>query len=316
VAILSTQLPTIRQLQCFVAVAQELSFRRAAERLSLSQPPLSRHIKALEDLLRVKLVERDTHRVTLTTVGEAFEREAHQLLIALDRATQAVRHDASEQTSELRFGISSVIDPALNDVLAPPLAELTGSPRVRVVRAYSKSLMARVGSGELDFAIVGDVPFESESREIRALTKEPLMVALPARHPAAGLPCVDPPDLADTVLFWFRRNDNPQFYDRCEEVFVGSGFNPVRRPEPEDHAELLASVASGAGMAFLPTSMRAASHTGVTYVPLSPAYQARLFIQLQLVWRTEESRADVLGTVALILRCCGQRPTPFMPSGV
>lgn len=299
-AILSGRMPTIKQLQCFVAVAQELNFRRAADRMNMSQPPLSRQIRSLEDLLRIKLIERDTHKVSLTSAGEDFEREVHKILTTLDAALVALRRDSNAEEADVRLGLTSVIDFSLVQGIHDVLSDPKFLAQFRMERTYSKHLLERLRSGEIDLAIVGDIPDQGERVEVRQIAQDPLMVALPSEHIAARKASVSFDDLANTVLFWFPRNDNPVFYDSCERVFKDYGYEPSRRPEPDDHIDLLSRIAAGEGVAFFPASMRAASRLGVTYRPFIPDLEARLKIALQLVWRPSETRAEVLRTAELL----------------
>lgn len=301
-AILSGRMPTIKQLQCFVAVAQELNFRRAAERLNMSQPPLSRQIKSLEGLLRIKLIERDTHKVSLTSAGETFEREAHAVLSTLDAAIDALRQEESGEEADVRLGLTSVIDFSL----VPGIQNILNDPKlpaqIRMEHAYSKHLLERLRSGEIDLAIVGDIPGQGEEFEVREVACDPLMVALPEGHSATRKEQVSFEDLAGTVLFWFPRNDNPVFYDNCERAFTDFGYEPSRKPEPSEHMTLLSKIAAGEGVAFFPASMRAASRLGVVYRPFVPEIEARLNIELQLAWRSSETRAEVLRTAGRLLQ--------------
>jgi len=291
-SLFSARLPTVRQLQCFVAVAQENSFRRAAEAMAMSQPPLSRQIRALEDLLRVKLVERDTHRVCLTAAGEAFAHEAHALLVRLDRAVETAAANADDSEPRVRIGLTSVIDCSLIPQVDAALRGAGPSPRVEY--AYSKVLAERVRSGLLDLAVVGDVTLGDTALTVRELCRDPLMAALPAGNPATALSGVRLEDLAGWPLFWFPRAENPTFYDRCEQVFVEEGYTPTRRPEPDDHNSLLARIAAGDGIALLPTSMRAAMRLGVAYRPLAGDLGTRLSVRISAIRRADETRPEVL----------------------
>jgi DNA-binding transcriptional LysR family regulator len=293
---LSKHLPSTRTLQCYLAVAQELNFRRAAELLNMSQPPLSRQIKALEDMLRVQLIHRDTHRVSLTIAGEAFKDEAYKFLLGLDRAIAGVQerfHDDDASAGVVRIGLTSVINhsliPQLNALVTDP-AFTGGRP---LERAWSKHLVERVRSGELDIAIVGDIVTPTADLAVETVGHEPMIVALPASHPAGEKTEVDLAELGETPLFWSSRNDNPAFYDKCERTFKSLGYAAPRRLEPKDFTMLLASVAAGEGVALCPQSMQATSHIGVAYRALQPKLARLLSIDVQVVSRASEARRAV-----------------------
>lgn len=305
---LSKHLPSTRTLQCFLAVAQELNFRRAAELLNMSQPPLSRQIQGLEEALRVRLIERDTQRVSLTPAGVAFRDEAHKLLLALDAAVGAIQAGGHEGDGGLvRIGLTSVINhslmPALNALVTDP--SFTGARALE--RAWSRRLVERVRGGQLDLAIVGDVAAPGADLALEPLGREPMIVALPQAHPAAAKEQVDLGELGGLPLFWFARADNPAFYDKCERAFRRLGYAPPRLPEPKDFSELLAAVAAGEGLALCPQSMQATSRLGVAYRALAPAAENALSIDLQIVARAHETRVPVLGKIAHIRAALGPR---------
>nr|WP_299244829.1 LysR family transcriptional regulator [uncultured Halomonas sp.] len=313
-SILSNRLPTIRQLQCFVAVAEELNFRRAAERLHMSQPPLSRQVRSLETLLGVRLIERDTHRVALTPTGKHFVDEAHRLLVGLDNAVASLR-DGAVQQQNIRLGLTSVMDFSQFTALDALLSEPLFTHGIHLERAYSKRLVERVLASQVDLAIVGVFTNASPALKSQKIGEDRMMVALPASHTAAGKERIDLQDIANTPLFWFPRVDNPTFYDRCEALFDQVGFSAPRKPEPQEHVDLLARIAAGEGMGFLPSSMKAASRTGVVYRAFTENIERRLSMDIHLIWRANEQNDAVLDVVNRLLATAdAQALTPFIPS--
>ncbi|NHZ41660.1 LysR family transcriptional regulator [Massilia aquatica] len=295
---LSKHLPSTRALQCFLAVAQELNFRRAAELLNMSQPPLTRQIQGLEEMLRVRLIERDTQRVSLTPAGLAFKEQASGILLALDAAIGAAR--ATVDDGAVRMGLTSVINHSLMPALHALLADAAFCGGRALERAWSRQLVERVRSGALDLAIVGDIVAPGADLALQALVCEPMILALPETHAAAANAQVDLADVGDLPLFWFARADNPAFYDKCERAFRRLGYAAARRPEPKDFTQLLAAVAAGEGVALCPQSMRATSRLGVAYRALPPAVERLFSIDVQVVARAHETRAAVLEKIARI----------------
>lgn len=299
----SKHLPSTRALQCFLAVAEELNFRNAAQALNMSQPPLSRQIQGLEDLLRVQLINRDTRAVSLTPAGEAFKQQVHQFLAALEAAALDVTarfHDQRPGADAVRIGLTSVIHyqalPHLNAIVGDP-GFAGGRP---VVRDMSKKLVDRVLQGALDLAIVGDIAAPPAGLSVAWIASEPMLAMLPAHHAAACKDAVTLADLGGTPLFWFARTDNPAFHDKCRRVFTAHGYAAPRRPEPKDFTLLSAAVAAGEGVALCPQSMQAMSRTGVVYRALAAGLAPQLAIDVQVAWRTGETRPAVLEKVAMI----------------
>nr|WP_298374900.1 LysR family transcriptional regulator [uncultured Halomonas sp.] len=314
-SILSNRLPTIRQLQCFIAVAEELNFRRAAERLHMSQPPLSRQVRSLETLLGVRLIERDTHRVALTPTGKHFVDKAHRLLVGLDNAVASLRDSAGTPQENIRLGLTSVMDFSQLTTLNALLANSSFNQGIHQERAYSKRLVERVLASQIDLAIVGVFANVSPALKSQKIGEDRMMVALPAFHAAAGKERIDLKDVAETPLFWFPRADNPAFFDRCETLFDQMGFSAPRKPEPQEHVDLLARIAAGEGMGFLPSSMKAASRTGVVYRAFTDSIEARLSMDIHLIWRANEQNEAVLDVVNRLLATAeAQALTPFIPS--
>lgn len=305
---LSKHLPSTRTLQCFLAVAQELNFRRAAELMNMSQPPLSRQIQGLEDLLRVRLIERDTQRVSLTPAGAAFRDEAHKLLLALDAAVGAIHAGPpGADAGPVRIGLTSVINPSLMPALHALVTDPAFTGARALERGWSRRLVERVRGGQLDLAIVGDIAAPGADLALEPLGREPMIVALPQAHPAAAGNQIDLNELGGLPLFWFARADNPAYYDKCERAFRRLAYAPARRPEPRDFTELLAAVAAGEGVALCPQSMQATSRLGVAYRALPPAVENALAIDLQVVARAHETRDAVLCKIAHIRAALGPR---------
>ena len=149
---------TLRELECFVAVAEELSFTRAAERLRLAQPPLSRHIKNLEEKLGVDLFERSRRSVSLTTGGQAFMVEARTIFLQVGRAGEIARRAAEGETIKLEIGfVSAVLSPELVEVFSEfrekhPQVQLNLHDRLPVEQMTALEL------GKLDIGFVGVAP--------------------------------------------------------------------------------------------------------------------------------------------------------------
>lgn len=306
--LLSKNLPSTRTLQCYLAVAQELSFRRAAELLCMSQPPLSRQIRALEDMLRVQLICRNTHRVSLTEAGEAFKDDVYKFLLNLDLAIAGVKektHNIEANTDVVRIGLSSVLSytltPQLNALVSD--SDFTGGRPLD--RGLSKHLVKLIRSDELDIAIAGDIATPTADLAVETVGQESMMIVLPISHPAAKKTQVHLDELGKTPMFWPARNDNPAFYDKCERTFQNFGYTAPRLPEPKDFARVLAAVAIGEGVALWPQSMQATSHIGVAYRALQPALARQLSIDIQVVSRANEARQAVLAKVAAIRMALG-----------
>jgi DNA-binding transcriptional LysR family regulator len=260
----------LRHLRYFVAVAEELHFRRAAERLCVAQPAVSQQVRNLEEELGVQLLERTQHRVSLTPAGEVLLVEARRLLQQADRARRAVIGARDHVDGRLRIG--HLLD-AVPPVLPRTLERLaTSTPGVEVVlETYpSLELIERVRDRRLDAAVVC-LPAPVSGLRVTALGEEGVVVALGKSHPAAGAPEISPHQLERTPLLVMARTTNPAFFDGLitawRDAGVAAALVEVAEPSLE---HLLLAVAAGAGAALLPASAaRRYATPGVRFLPLA-----------------------------------------------
>lgn len=293
------RLPTIQQLRCFVAVAQELSFRKASARLGMSQPPLSRQIKELELLLGIRLLDRSTHHVSLTPAGELFVEDARQLIDMLITSVQRLAHAEDRLDCQVKIGFSFMFDFNTLPVLAN-IVEAAG-PSIVLQRDYapSRHLVSLVSSGEMDLAMIGACGEMPGNIQRLMVLVETIRVALPAAHPATRKSVVDFADFDDLALFWFSRHENPHYTDLFATVFARHHYRPQRLREPDDHVQLLSRIGAGEGVAFLPALRTSVQHPNVDYRPLTEDICQRLRVPIYLIWRETERRPQILRLVNL-----------------
>ena len=192
------------QLRCFAAVAEELHFGRAAARLNMTQPPLSRQIQVLERILDVQLLERTSRSVRLTAAGRSFLPEAQRILRLAETATHVTRQVAAGRAGVLKLGFTaaSAYDflPRLVTALRQTLPDVTLSLREMVSKDQVEELLA----GRIDAALVRPPVTHPDLIAVRALA-EPLVVALPAGNPLALRDRLTPGDLGLEPLIATRR---------------------------------------------------------------------------------------------------------------
>lgn len=286
--------PTVHQLRCFEAVAQELNFRSAAARLNMSQPPLSRQIRALEDGLGVRLFDRSSHHVALTPAGRRLLEQVRRVLTDLDGLLDAAAREAEANRARLRIGLTRVIDPVAMPEVSRALDGVVAAEGLDEVHGPSRRLIADVQAGRLDLALVAVPADRPADLAVTPVDAEPLVVAVAETHPAARQQRLDLRDLGDLPLFWFRRSANPVLYDRVAAAFAQIGYRPETVAKPTDRAAMLDKVARGAGYALVPASTRANRRPGVAYRRLCPALEAQLQLDLCVLRRRSETNATVL----------------------
>jgi DNA-binding transcriptional LysR family regulator len=286
----------LRQLKYFVAVAEDLSFRRASARLFITQPPLSRQIKLLEDNLGVRLFERNRQGVRLTDAGERFLEEARALLRDSDQLLLRFNPQSAVRT-ELNLGITTVIDASLFSWVESDFAQQFPSIRLNVKRQISSQSVRDLNRGVLDVAVIG-LPSRTEGLTIEHLFDDPMVACIASAHPAARKRRISILDLEKDRFFWFDRKLNPAYYDHCERLFERMGFRPERVADPADYHVLLSLVAGGQGVALVPRSLNAITRKGIVYKDVSEGHQLR--ISVGIAYRVAEEMETATSLVALL----------------
>jgi DNA-binding transcriptional LysR family regulator len=227
----------LRQLSYFVAVAEELHFGRAAERLHIVQPAVSQQVRRLERELGVELFDRSPRRVTLTAAGARFLPEARAVLAAAARARATVTTTRSVSPGVLRLGTSA----GLGDHLERLLDRLAPGLTVELVYGPTAERAEQVRDGRLDATFVRGTHRYPGLRRIPAW-QEPLFVALSARHPLAGKPGVKLADLAPFPLRLTERRNNTPLVDLVVGACHEAGYAPVPAPVAAVLADSLALI--------------------------------------------------------------------------
>ena len=280
----------LRQLRYFVATAEELHFGRAARRVHIAQPSLSRQIALLERELGVKLFDRDTRRVSLTNAGREYLGEARNVLARLTAASETARR--AERGELGRLGIGFVYLVAL-DVLPSLLRRFRAShPDVQLDlhELSTEAQIAGVGDGSLDIGIVRS-PSAVRALATARIHRDEQIVALPATHALTKNPSVKLKDLRSERFIMFPRNDGTAMYDAIVGACAKAGFSPHIVQEAHLYTTVVSLVAAGIGIAILPGVSARIRHDAVVYRRLLP----RLPIDTGLVWNADE----VLGKPAL-----------------
>jgi DNA-binding transcriptional LysR family regulator len=271
----------LRHLKYFVAVAEELNFRRAAQRLNVSQPPLTIQIRQLEQIVGAQLFDRNKQRVILTPAGREMLQAARRIFDEIAAAKLRAAHAAAGTAGELRVGYTeSAIHVGL---VSETLRELrSGHPDIVLTLCPMKSILqlAAIERGELDVGFVWAVPdMRSAALEIEQVWEERLVVALPTHNPLAEAGReVAMAELAAERFVTVSRDGGTLMFRTLTALCRTAGFTPEIAYEAPDLAASLGLVSSGAGVAIVPTAMTSFRPHGVTYAGITdPA--ARVYLQ-------------------------------------
>src|SRR5471032_1987807 len=224
----------LRQFRYFLALSEELHFGRAAQRLHMSQPPLSRQIRQLEEQLGVPLFYRSTTAVTLTPAGHIFLPEVRRTLAQAQKAIDAVQTTRSTDGGTFVVGYTTVFDSSAFPDVLHKLQQQFPTWRHVVKGKHSIRLIRDIKNGEMDVAFIG-MHTDAAGLQVETLHEEAVLVALPSEHPLARKRQLTLDDLRGVPLFFFERRLNPGYYDYCKDFFDRHAFAPDFLPEPADH---------------------------------------------------------------------------------
>lgn len=260
----------LRHLRYALAVADELHFTRAAQRLGIGQPPLSQQIKLLEQELGTQLFHRMTRGVELTEAGAAFMPHARAALAAAQEAATAARRAARGEVGSLAIGFTSSASfnprvPRIIGTFREQFPDLT----LRLVENTTARLLDQLREGAIDVAFLRPALGETDGLRLHRLPDEALWAALPARHRLAGAKAIDLVDLAGEAFILYPRGNGRLLYDSIIAACRNAGFSPRIAQEAPQMASTVNLVAAGVGVALVPESMCQLHAHGVTYVPIA-----------------------------------------------
>lgn len=289
----------LRQLQYFVAVAEEQHFGRAAERLHISQPPLSQQIKALEEDLGLPLLNRTTRRVSLTPAGEALLGRARALLEDLELAR---REAVLIHRGEAGRAVMSFVGSATYAFLPRLVREVRRAlPEVELViesERLSPEQEESLLAGRTDLAVLSMV---AESRPSPLLERErlrrmPLVVALAGGHRLGRRKQIRVEELAEERFLLHPAQGQSVLHQKVRELCHQAGFIPALAQEIRETVTAVSLAAAGVGVAILPDSVRHLNITGAAYVPL---VAEGAYIDQVLAWRRDDPSSLVQRIVAV-----------------
>ncbi len=256
----------IRELECFVAVADHLSFSKAARQLHLSQPPLTRQIQALEEKLGTKVFTRSAHAVALTNAGARFLEEVRAILRHVDHATGAIRSDSQGETGRLRLAfVGALVDARLVRLIQRFRKDCPAS-LLEVSNLYPSAQLAALQAGTLDGGFVGTRP----QKPIKGLAfadwaQEPLLLVLPEEHSLAGIRKLQWQHLQGLPWVMISGQEAPAFRDLFFKIVESHGLEVQIVQESNTVKTVLIMVAAGIGVAMVPQSAKNLLPAGVVF---------------------------------------------------
>jgi DNA-binding transcriptional LysR family regulator len=273
----------LKQLQCFVAVGQELHFGRAAKRLHMTQPPLSRHIQLLEFELQIQLLVRTSRSVRLTPAGKAFLQEAIRILALVQSSAISAQRIAHGEAGLIRLGFTAGSSYGfLPNLLTRASASLKDINIVLSEMVTTQQVEA-LQSNAID-AGLQRLPAAQQGLETICVARERMMLAVPRNHRLAKgrLPVLA--DLRDEPFITFSPRDGHYFFQLIDGLFAGAAISPRYVQQISQIHSILALVSAGMGIAMVPESARMLHFGGSVLRQLK---MHAVFADLHLVWRKD-----------------------------
>ncbi len=286
----------LSHLRAVVMLAEELNFGRAAERLSMSQPPLTRLVAEVEKGVGARLFERTTRRVALTLVGEIFVAEARATLARMEAAMQAVSAAARRQAGHLRLAYTPLALQTVLPRLLVTLRERDHDAHIDLIELWGEAQTEALLSGRVDLAFADGPPARAEFGSV-CLHQEPLGLLVPEGHPLAARAAATLEDIGETPLILHPRPEYPDYYDR---IRAASAALPapliIRERGPGENC--LALVIGGAGVLLTPGSMGGVPAPGLRCLPVKTSVP--LSAEVWAVWSLSAPSAPVKALIALV----------------
>jgi len=274
----------LRHLRYFVAVAEELHFRRAAERLHMSQPPLSQQIRALEEEVGATLLLRNQRRVELTAAGVAFLERAREILDAVEDAARQARRVQRGEVGRLAVGFVGSAMYSFVPELLRAFRDHAPDITLRLHELGTSEQLRQLEDGRLDVGFVR-VPRARPELTFETVLEEPVVAALPDTHRLAQRSLLALGDLEGEPLVLLTRAGAPGLREALADAIVRLGGEERITQEAAEMQTVVGLVAAGVGISLVPESVRALVRHGVTYRPLDGEAPT---VRLAMAWRAAD----------------------------
>lgn len=278
--------PSLRQLECALAVARHLSFRRAAEACFISQPALSLQVQQLETLLGMRLFERDRRRVLLTPAGEQLLPHLRAALLAVDALVEAAREQGDPLAGTLRLGVIPTVAPYVLPGVVAPLRKRYPKLRLLLREDTTANLVERVQDGRLDLGLLA-LEAELGSLATLALYSDPFVLVAPASHPLAERKLARSQDLAEEDVLLLE--DGHCFRAQALSLCQRAGAHELDDFRATSLNTLVRMVASGTGLTLLP-AMAVATEVRAQDRLVTLPLERRASRTIGLAWRASTPR--------------------------
>lgn len=287
----------LRHLRYFIAVAEELHFGRAAERLQISQPPLSLQIKQLETKLGVLLFSRTRQRIELTTAGESFLKNTYKIMAFIDKACEESKRVDRGESGQLILAFTGAIGFELLPAILRAYQDKYPDVNIILKQMTTSDQIEAFRQNVIDVGLIV-MPVLSESLNIKLIHEEPFIVALPrAHHLAQDRDTIKIASLVNEKFIMTPRASGEGYYDSIISLCNSAGFSPTKTQEADELHNVVSFVASGMGIAILPSSIQFLKNDDIVYLPLE---NNSLDYRTGIAWNKTEDSSTALTFISFL----------------
>lgn len=290
----------LRHLRYFSAVAAELHFGRAAEKLHIAQPPLSKQIQDLEAELGFELFTRTKRSVALTPAGQAFLIEVTQIFQQLDRAIDIGRKTSRGELGQISIGFVGSATYNILPVMLQQFRDRYPHVQIELHELTTDRQLIWLREGRIDIGLIRP-PIIGADFASQVIFQESLVVALPIDHHLAKLATIELSSLATEPFILFPRQLAPGLYDPIIAICQAAGFSPQVVQSCIQMQTIVSLVSANMGVSILPESIQEAQRQGVVYKPIAAPFSLDQLAKIAIVWRRHDDSSTIQRLLEIVL---------------
>jgi len=276
----------LRHLRDFVAVADELSFTRAAKKLHISQPSLTQQIKLLEQELGVRLLNRTKGRISITESGKGFLEDSRRVLALSEDSVRAVRHFNRNEARQLKIGYVASLHYHLLPATLAAFQRAYPEVALNLFDMTCGQQLEALATDKIDLGFIGlRESLAGTNLQAEAIAHYEILVALPKAHPLSKKPKINLKELESHFFVGMSERNYPGWGEWMRRTVSQAGFTPRTLQEADGPLAVLAFVAAGLGAALLPEQIKLLAHPGVAFRPLKPVVK----VESCIAWRSDNT---------------------------
>jgi DNA-binding transcriptional LysR family regulator len=291
----------LRHLRYFIAVATELHFGRAAEKLHIAQPPLSKQIQDLEAELGFELFNRTKRSVTLTPAGQAFLIEVNQIFQQLDRSIDIGRKTSRGELGQISIGFVGSATYNILPAMLQQFRDLYPHVQIELHELTTDRQLIWLREGRIDIGLIRP-PIIAQDLGSQVIFQESLVVALPINHDLAQLDTIPLSSLSIEPFILFPRELAPGLYDPIIAICQAAGFSPQVVQECIQMQTIISLVSANIGVSILPSSIQEVQRQGVVYKPIRSGYLGvKKLATIAVIWRLNDDSPTMNRLLEIVL---------------